>query len=174
MNAHAVIGLGDPQAVIKLYIQNKPPMPEYQTLATVNALSKGEIYRIGQLTGNHWRKIFNVYAKLIFELQPGNFSSWQQFRDEQLLQAGSRQSLLFNKPNLSQQDGQAVNIIIGKTYALQLFKTLPAAVNADLHWLNEDFAISVKFKVIICPYFDYRQLSNVKISRLVAIIKALD
>jgi len=105
-----MIGLGNKNAVIHVYIQNIPPLEEYQKLANCRPMQQNEINAIVQSTGNHWRKIFNVYAKLIFQLQQTaeskysklnqskrfitvSFKSWQDFRDNELLQKTSEQCL---------------------------------------------------------------------------------
>ena len=90
------IGLGTTKASINVYIENTPPLSHYLNLESVQALTSGEITNIGLLTGNHWRKIFNVYAKLIFELNSYNFDSWQALRDGYLLQNKSNERLLFS------------------------------------------------------------------------------
>ncbi|SEK66915.1 hypothetical protein SAMN05216262_10274 [Colwellia chukchiensis] len=171
MNNQAV-GLGSRQAKLIFYIANRPPLPAYQQLTNVNTLAKGDIANICTATGNHWRKVFNVYAKLLFELAPKRYASWQALRDEALLQAGHEHCLLFSAPKLTyhQSDShspKALHIIIGKGYAEQL------GLSQNCTWLNEYFAINESLAVIICPYFDYRQLSNKKISQLVALIRQL-
>ncbi len=167
------IGLGNPDAKLVFYIRNRPPMPTYENLTRVKALMTGDIANICLEAGNHWRKIFNVYAKLLFELQPRQFSSWQHLRDNSLLQAESAHCLLFSVPRLAATHGTAIthvkqlHIIIGKGYAEQL------GLSQDCTWLSDDFAINQKSGVIICPYFDYRQLSNKKINQLSGLIKQL-
>ena len=42
-----------------------------------------------------------------------------------------------------------------------------------LQWLDNDFAIDVKNNLIVCPYFDYRQLTNEKIQRLAGLLTQL-
>lgn len=173
------IGLGNEFGVLKVYIQNRPPLDEYRQLTSMRALQSGDIAEIAHLTGNHWRKIFNVYAKLCFELEPLTFSCWQEYRDELLLQNHGPQSLLFSAPwfpslELKKQCAAEshINIIMGKTYASELLKlTTNSAIT--LHWVDEYFAINKKHRLIVCPYFDYRQLSNIKISQLVALIKSI-
>lgn len=59
-----------------------------------------EIADIADETSTHWRKIFNVYAKLLFELSPEKFTCWQDLRDSLLLQAESNHCLLFSAPDL--------------------------------------------------------------------------
>lgn len=167
-----MIGLGNKNASLQVYIENIPPLEMYQQLAQVRAMNTGEISMIADLTGNHWRKIFNVFAKLLFELQPQHYPSWQTLRDEHLLQANSEQLLLFSPPEQSNTNHQSklpnvITIIMGKMYADKL------GLAEQALWLNEVFAINKETKTIICPYFDYRQLSNVKISQLVNLIKQL-
>ncbi len=161
-----VIGLGNSDAHLIFYTKNRPPLSIYQDLSCVKPMVNNEITHICHETGNHWRKIFNVYAKLLFELAPKGFSSWQQLRDNSLLQATSGHCLLFSPPNLStDKSGRKLHIILGKSYAEQL------GFSQHCTWLSKDFAINSELGVIICPYFDYRQLSNIKITQLVGLIK---
>jgi hypothetical protein len=169
------IGLGNSSAKIHVYIENRPPLEQYLHLRHIKALTKGEIHQIGEHTGNHWRKIFNVYAKLIFELSPlelidKKFPTWQLFREDELLQENSEQCLLFSpycQDKVTLRNVETINIIMGKTYAKKL------GLSQQCHWLSEDFAINKDKKIIICPYFDYRQLSNIKIKQLAQLIKQL-
>ncbi|MFD2168001.1 DUF6942 family protein [Thalassotalea euphylliae] len=163
----SLIGLGQPAADTYIYIQNTPPLSQYQSLDDLHAMTDGEIYQIGQQTGNHWRKIFNVFAKLEFERRETTFNTWQELRDKQLLQANGQQCLLFS-PYDSTAPKDKVHIIMGKTYATEL------CVANRCTWLNEFFAYNAEHKLIICPYFDYRQLSNVKITQLVSLIKHIE
>lgn len=178
MNEHET-GLGCKDYQIVVYIANKPPIYEYQTLTQLTALTTGEIAHIGQQCGNGWRKVFNVYAKLLYSLDPQQFHftslapTWQQYRDEFLLQPCSKTALLFSEPVLKQSKQQnkrkVVHIIMGRTYAKSLLSS--GLINIELHWLNDEFAINRVQRLIVCPYFDYRQLSNVKIERLAELIK---
>lgn len=176
------IGFGTCDYQIAVYIGNRPPIYEYQQLKHLTELTTGEITYIGQHCGNGWRKVFNVYAKLLYALDRDKFnfasyaSTWQQFRDGFLLQSPSRTSLLFSAPQLkSNQDNtnqKAIHIIMGKTYAKSLLNT--RAIDIELIWLDNEFAINRSQRVIVCPYFDYRQLSNIKIEKLAELIKGLD
>lgn len=161
------IGLGSEKANILVYIQNRPPLHPYQTLTSLKALNTGDIAEISHQTGNHWRKIFNVFAKLIHEFEPSHYSTWQLLRDQHLLQANSNQCLLFSSPEQDRFNGQDIHIILGKGYAQQLQLT------AQCHWLSPDFAINSRHKIIISPYFDYRQLSNIKIKQLARLIEQM-
>lgn len=186
-----LIGLGDDQCTtqtigIHVYIANRPPMLPYDTLGELQPIISSEITAIAQHTGNHWRKVFNVYAKLMYAFMQesqksgvikaqhftdmlSEHKSWQHYRDHQLLQAKSGTTLLFNPPQLG--TGDDIHIIMGKGYAQQL------GFNYEAPYLvsheHEDFACYPEQRVILCPYFDYRQLSNIKISALVGIMLGL-
>ncbi|WP_299074559.1 hypothetical protein [uncultured Paraglaciecola sp.] len=167
-------GLGDPNAQFNVYIGNYPSISEYSNLDLTKPLSAGEIHSIGQACGNGWRKVFNVYAKLVFALNAENIvalqgaQSWQEYRDHTLLQSLSNTNLLFSPPQLidvKSSNSHSVYIVMGKTYAKSL--NLPCT----LHWLDHEFALNTHLKLLVCPYFDYRQLSNIKIIRLVKLIQ---
>ena len=176
------IGFGTDEYQIAVYIANRPPIYEYQQLDQLTALTTGEITHIGQHCGNGWRKVFNVYAKLLYALDKEQFNfasfapTWQQYRDDFLLQPHSKTSLLFSAPQLKpiphNANQKAVHIITGKTYAKSLLSK--GLLDIELIWLNSEFAINRSERVIVCPYFDYRQLSNVKIERLAELIKELN
>ncbi|MFQ3237308.1 MAG: hypothetical protein ACI9C4_002889 [Paraglaciecola sp.] len=167
-------GVGDTQAWFNVYIANRPDHLDYPQLSTVRALEVGDIERINRNCGNGWRKVFNVYGKLLFALQqsspPGQVilpglqaKDWQSYRDNNLLQANSHTRLLFSAPHLP-TPGKSVHIVMGKTYA----KSLNLA--PSLIWLDQEFACDPPNRLIVCPYFDYRQLSDRKILHLVALI----
>lgn len=178
------IGLGDDSASIKVYIANRPPLLEYEELEWMKPMTGGEIKRIADQTGNHWRKVFNVYAKFVCELdsklkqfETADFSTWQEYRDQRLLQTHSNLALMFSPPVLG--DNETIPIVMGKGY----FKDLgfepddiegmswEGSMNAD--GSEGDFAIWPEKKLIMCPYFDYRQLSNIKIEKLVGLVASL-
>jgi hypothetical protein len=169
-------GFGDIAASVRVYIANRPPMAEYAELKTVQSLHSGEIEAINRACGNGWRKVFNVYAKLLFTPGVKQFSfaqqagSWQQYREQHLLQAGSNTALLFSAPDLTPA-ANAVHIIAGRTHAKAL---LDAGLPAQFSWLDHEFAVDNHLRVLVCPYFDYRQLNNEKLTRLAGLIKALD
>lgn len=176
------VGFGSDDYQIAVYIANRPPIYEYQQLTHLTPLTTGEIANIGQQCGNGWRKVFNVYAKLLYALDKQQFNfagfapTWQQYRDGFLLQGHSKTSLLFSTPQLASKirngADKSIHIIMGRTYAKSLLSG--GALDVELIWLNNEFAINHCQRVIVCPYFDYRQLSNVKIERLANLIKGLD
>ena len=169
------VGFGDKPFTIAVYIANKPTMTEYEDISAMQAMTAGDISHIGQVCGNGWRKVFNVYSKLLYALDPESFlfssraATWQAYRDSFLLQQGSGTALLFSPPLLS--DNHCIHIISGKTYAKALINA--GELDCSLIWLDEHFAIDVANKLIVCPYFDYRQLSNIRIERLADLMKEL-
>ncbi|MCW8328502.1 hypothetical protein MD588_06750 [Photobacterium sp. SDRW27] len=185
------VGLGCPQFSIAAYIENRPGMMSYASLNYITPLVQGEIHEIGQACGNGWRKVFNVFAKLLYELDSDIFPyskcapSWQNYRDHFLLQAGSNTSLIFTPPVLGAEvDSEVeteslslhpphptIHIVMGRTYAKRLIAE--GYLPSPMHWLDNEFAVDETHRVIVCPYFDYRQLSNVKICRLADIMHSL-
>lgn len=177
------IGLGCPQFTIAAYIESRPTMFNYNSLKQLTPLVPDEIQAIGQACGNGWRKVFNVYAKLLYELDTEYFPnaklapSWQEYRDHFLLQAGSHTSLLFSPPIVDEEtclqfpSQPIIHIIMGRTYAKRLIAE--GHLTSPMDWLDSEFAINTDHNVIVCPYFDYRQLSNIKIQRLAALMKYL-
>ena len=151
-------------------------MLEYQQLSSISPVTTGEINIINQACGNGWRKVFNVYAKLIYALNNTHFSysslapTWQKYRDSFLLQPNSKTALLFSPPQPS-ENTDALHIICGKTYAKHLLAS--GQLMANFMWLDEEFAIDKTQNFIVCPYFDYRQLSNIKIEKLAFLLEEL-
>ncbi|WP_348731537.1 hypothetical protein [Rheinheimera texasensis] len=178
-------GLGDSEARLRLYVAKAPPMAEFAGLNTCLALLPGQIDQIYQHCGNGWRKVFNVYAKLVWALpapwQPDlqGAQSWQQWRDRVLLQAGSGTALLFGANGFDQDwfgadaDIQTLHIIAGRQHARDLLAQglLPETLTGGLVWLDEEFAVAKKLRLLVCPYLDYRQLSDIKIARLVQLVR---
>ncbi|MER2491921.1 DUF6942 family protein [Catenovulum sediminis] len=163
------VGLGDVQFDIAVYIENRPPLEAYLSLYHLKPLEENELDNIVTRCSNNWRKIFNCYAKLLYQLNTCDLSSWQQYRDQLFLKEGANAALLFSAPLLATtelKESKTVHVISGRTYASKL--NLPT-----LDWLAPDFAINRQHKIIVSPYFDYRQLSNIKIEQLAALIRQL-
>jgi hypothetical protein len=143
-------------------------MPYFEALAQLEPVASGQINSINQHCGNGWRKVFNVYAKVLFALPSEHYSfakqavSWQAYRDELLL--------LFSTPVLTESKNQ-LHIIAGRTHAKNLIQQ--GKLNAQFDWLDDEFAIDKSQNIIVCPYFDYRQLSNIKIARLSELVAQL-
>lgn len=178
-------GFGSAHYDVAIYLANRPPIDHYPELNQLQALVPGELSHIVKHTSNHWRKVFNVYSKFLWALREGLVSqsqpSWQCYRDQTLLQHDCRETLLFSPPvfpplpplssslvsSAVEPCNKLVHIVAGKTYAQTL------ALPLDLHWLDSVFAISESTSLIVCPYLDYRQLSNARIERLVDLVRGL-
>ena len=95
-----LIGLGEQAFSVAVYVAKAPPMPYFETLKSVEPVINEQINTINQHCGNGWRKVFNVYAKVLFSLPSEHYSfakqapTWQQYRDEYLLQKNSKTALL--------------------------------------------------------------------------------
>lgn len=162
------VGFGVPEANVAIYLANRPPLDDYPLLTHLKPLLPDELAHIVANTSNHWRKVFNVYAKFLEALgwkEVLKAGSWQNYRDKTLLQASCREALLFSPPDLESKK-EIVHIVAGKTYAGEL--SLP-----PLTWLDAHFAINQEHNLIVCPYLDYRQLSNERIERLAEFVRSL-
>lgn len=164
------VGLGTANCPIHFYIANRPDFADYPRLNALRPLVPGELQQIVANTSNHWRKLFNVYAKLLFDWYGLTKTDvvckiWQTYREHYLFQAQSAEALLFSPPDFTAAH-TPVHIIAGKTYAASL--ALP-----PLQWLDNYFAINRDFRLIVAPYPDYRQLSNARIARLIELMDLL-
>lgn len=172
MNKIKPIGLGSATPEIHFYIANRPMIDHYPQLNHVQPLALGEITHIATHTSNHWRKVFNVYAKFLFDWYSLHNRTkmprtWQDYRESELFQAHAREALLFSEPDFAQSNHNHFHIIAGKTYAATL--QLPPLI-----WLDAHFAINKMYRVIVSPYPDYRQLSNMCIAQLIQIMRSFD
>ncbi|MCU4677432.1 hypothetical protein N7931_17550 [Catenovulum sp. 2E275] len=158
------IGFGDQQAQIAVYFEHRPPIDKYIEMDELTGLQPGELDFILANTSNNWRKVFNCFAKLIFALKPAQYTSWQMLRDDSLLTDNGQFALLFSKPDFNQN---RIHIIAGRTYAAKL------NFEFELTWLTPHFAINQQYKLIVAPYFDYRQLTNERLAQLVKLISSL-
>lgn len=151
-------------------------MLEYQQLDVISPVSSSEISAINTACGNGWRKVFNVYAKLLYALDQKHFdysslaTTWQKYRDNYLLQHNSNTALLFSPPQPTTGQ-ESLHIICGKTYAKHLLGT--GQLTANFTWLDDEFAVDKTQNLIVCPYFDYQQLSNIKLEKLACLLKEL-
>jgi len=177
----ATAGLGGANYRMAIYLANRPPLDDYPQLDTLRPMFSGELDHIVCNTSNHWRKVFSVYAKFLFELKAqqswpecDDYKRWQDYRDQRMLQSNSEVALLFSPPHLlavsplssaSNPVVSPIHIIAGKTYAETL------GLSGQLTWLDAHFAVIEDQRLIVCPYLDYRQLSNERIGRLVGYIQ---
>ncbi|MGH1370931.1 MAG: DUF6942 family protein [Cellvibrionaceae bacterium] len=169
----SVVGLGVADAELVICIANRPMIDDYPQLDHLRPLAAGELDHIVAHTSNHWRKVFNVFAKFLYSLANERmraFSDWQSYRDQQLLQLGAKEALCFSAPESFSSGrgraGQTVFVIAGKTYATQLKVS-------GLVWLDAYFAVHPTEPIVVSPYLDYRQLSNARIDQLVGLVKQI-
>lgn len=168
---NSLVGLGPIKSTINFYIANRPPIDNYPMLQEPRCLAMGELAHIVKHTSNHWRKVFNVYAKFLFDWHQRQNrkdlpNTWQSYRDLELFQQHSQETLLFSPPQFD-RGNCSFHIIAGKTYAASL--SLPSLI-----WLDAYFAINKEYRLIVSPYPDYRQLSNARIARLIELMSSLD
>lgn len=150
-----------------VWCEHCPPMAPYDALVDTMAVAPGDLLAIGQFTGNHWRKIFNVYAKCVFAAGQDRAQSWQDYRDNELLQPSSGTRLIWQAQQWTGGQPRVLHWIMGKTYAAKLgLEPKAGAVR-----MNTDFAVNHELNYVITPYFDYRQLSNLKIEQLIKLIR---
>lgn len=166
-----VEGLGCEAAGFRVHMGNRPPLMPFDQPQGVMPLITGDIAAINQAGGNGWRKVFSVYAKLVWALPPHwpqrtREKDWQGYRDGRLLQNGSGTALLFSDP-VARPDG--IQILMGKGYG----EAAAERTGIPLTWLDAHFAVSPDGRTILCPYFDYRQLTNERIERLVGLLNPI-
>jgi hypothetical protein len=176
------VGLGRADAELAVYLANRPALARYQNLSQVQAMQADEHRLISEATGNHWRKIFNVFAKLMYALdgekqgqRQAHIDCWQHYRDKVLLQSHSNEILLFSRPDFSLP--ARLHLVAGKQWASALGLIGPSPdhdlVSYGLKQVDECFYVHRHLALVIAPYFDYRQLSNIRLERLVLILDQL-
>lgn len=157
------IGLGSPTYRLGVYIGNFPDSPSLADLQSVRPAHEGEVVDIIAQTGNHWRKVFSLCAKINFALWPSNEACWQGCRDAELFQSDSKMALLCSSPVIPQEN--ELQLVLGKQYCQQCFPQQPFLQTV------EGFPMHPTENIIQTPYFDYRQLSNLRLEALVRTIK---
>lgn len=165
--------IGSKAAKVAVLILHDLPEGTTKEGTRVHPMSPDWREAIIQAGGNNWRKIFNIYAKLCrtLMLEDQTFKTWQEYREERLLTSESSFQLLCfgDEKELKKQAG----LFSEDTLVLVTGKKCAEAIGVDdqLHWLDQSFAQVIGRSWLVCPYFDYRQLSNIKIERLVELIR---
>jgi len=138
------IGAADPEIV--LYIDNQPCWVEDKKVDVVELISEN---------GNHWRKIFTIFAKLCSQ------SDWREYRDRELLQA--KQQINFSDTLCLDAN---VHIFAGKSCWQRFGITEQAVGDMQASACGKMFyRRSVEHGLMLyTPYFDYRQFPNVLIA----------
>ncbi len=160
-------GYGDANFTLAVCIEHPPEVVDCQPQVGLRPLKPGDIAKIVAQTSNHWRKIFNLFAKIQFGLTNTSHGTWQQYRERQLLQAQSGHALLFSVPDEQLTLNNCCYLVSGKTFAEKNNLLLAC------HDIGDGFYIHKTKRIIVTPYFDYRQLSNAKLERLITLITAI-
>jgi hypothetical protein len=169
MENHNLIGVGASLPRIILHIANRPPVDSFDAVngeADINRpLQISEAADIIKQTGNHWRKVFSILAKISFALFDTDCKTWQEYRDTKLLTEQGFEYLCFS--SLKQRNASSslatniieqtsVSVVCGFAYAetqLDFPSLIPHQVFEKLKWSEQDHCL-------VTPYFDWRQLNN--------------
>ncbi|WP_199611205.1 DUF6942 family protein [Flocculibacter collagenilyticus] len=175
-----MIGVGCSKPKVILHVQNHPPLDEYKQLineGVYRPLRADEIKNIISQSGNHWRKIFSIYAKLLFAITKAQYqhhsqrslpNTWQDYRDTVLLTEHCIGAIQWES-DAHCFSCAGVHLICGFTYA--------AALLPDVNWQKEKNGEPVRLwqltsevssidkaedgsAIWTVPYFDYRQFPN--------------
>lgn len=157
--------LGEDNAALTVWIANEPTWPTGSFPAQPPTLQSQELAQILNLNSNHWRKVFNVYAKLLYALQPDCFPDWQTVRDQALLQRNHQHALAMAAKDINDVKTDGLVLIPGKQYADSLGLLGPSVE------LQSGVYRHPELNILMTPYFDYRALSNMKISALAGLIQ---
>lgn len=159
VSSDPIVGLGPTSPKFVVYLPHSPQCDHLKSLAELRPAFEGELHQIGVETGNHWRKIINIAAKLGFAIQDNSYPTWQAYRDEFLCRERSDIALLFGATQLLPGSG-SIHLVSGHQYCGELCSQF------SFETLDADFRFCENHCVFDCPYFDYRQLSNIKLERL--------
>jgi hypothetical protein len=167
--------IGSNNASLTVFLNHEPPETTYSACHHVQPLTQEWMMQIIDAGGNNWRKVFNLYSKLCFQLTPDStLASWQDYRDQRLLHESEPYQLICYSGALSSvsechtqilNNDCILSLVTGKKCAASL------GLLDDLHWLDQDFAQVIGKNILVTPYFDYRQLSNAKMDTLVSLVR---
>ncbi len=135
--------LGSPSPDIILYLPNPPLMP-----ASGHAL---DVVELINLNGNHWRKIFTIFAKL-----SAPDDDWRRYRDSELLTR--KEAICFDDSLIARN---ARHIVAGKASWVRL-----GLDQDNFHPLDDQQRSWQHKNVFLTPYLDYRQFPNALIAQL--------
>lgn len=172
MNKSKLIGVGSSAPRIVLHIANRPPLDGFEH--DINRpFQLTEAADIIQKTGNHWRKVFSILAKISFALFDTQCKTWQEYRDTKLLTEDGFEYICFSelKDTRSQLDltkHTSVSITCGFNYAQTQLDTSSLVSHHNF----EKLKWSEQHHCLVTPYFDWRQLNNEMLSIAINIIKS--
>lgn len=160
---------------INLYIANRPPLPQYSDVASLEKLQEGEVSFIIEQTGNHWRKIFSLLAKISYPINGGDLEQiarWQDYRDQVLCTQNGFERIVFGCHHFDEaalmevSEADEIHLISGFTHGEQC--RLPLHMSP----LGPDEKLWVHKNLILGPYLDYRQFPNALVERLLDYLKS--
>ncbi|SIS43426.1 DUF6942 family protein [Neptunomonas antarctica] len=148
--------LGAVTADIILYTENRPMLP-----ADILYGERLMIPDLIALNGNHWRKIFTIFAKLV---SPSD--DWRGYRDGFLLQ--EKEAIYFGDAlheMLHETRNETGDVIGNTTVKIHLISGKSTwdrlGVNLEeFQPLDPQQRLWVKDNMICMPYLDYRQFPN--------------
>ena len=158
------VGFGKESAKLILYIDKRPELDFCESLRDLEELKPNQLEEI-KATGNHWRKILNIFAKLAFAMDSKSCDTWQAYRDDKLLTEQGDEALLFQDALV---DSEAIHLIRGKHF----FQDFDLE-DEDFETLDEAGKISFSGRMYQVPYLDYRQFPNSLIEQLVEVMKGI-
>lgn len=147
-----------------LYTATRPPMARFADCESLS-LASGEVCEIIAECGNHWRKIFSIFAKLSFALVEHDCKTWQEYRDLVLLTEQGSELIVFEH-HLVEAPADAIHFISGQKHFAEFDLN-------DFSPLDDDAKVLENGQILQTPYFDYRQLNNALIEQLVAYCQSL-
>ena len=143
------LGCKKPQII--LYLPNRPLMPDDGSQSIPDII---------ELNGNHWRKIFSIYAKITC-----NDLDWREYRDSQLL--NQKESISFADQILA---GNSCHLVAGKVNWLGICGVENNPQQQGFEAIDDDDRLWKRGNVILCPYLDYRQFPNELVATLVKVL----
>lgn len=154
--------------LLQLYIPHRPTMAEYENLQDIQPINNGDIDKIIIACGNHWRKIFVIFAKIASAIDDRELS-WKTYLAEHLLQDSGSERLVFceDLQFLDKEPASVIHIFSGKYCGDTAGHIQQCSEIAPGFFQNE------KGQIFITPYFDYRQFSNAKIDFFITQLKPL-
>ncbi len=144
-------GLGDASPLLVVCAPHRPPTLEPSQRKQLSPLSGDDLNQLVLAGGNHWRKIFNLYAKLLHGLTP-LAPDWQSCRDWRLLRSGSACALVFEQ-GWRPEPGQLC-LVMGQTYG------------RSLGWLTSDQVLPAEH-----PFVQHPEQAVIPLFRLPATLK---
>jgi hypothetical protein len=172
-----LVGVGSSSPRIVLHIANRPPVDGFTAINGEEDINRplqvSEAASIIQQTGNHWRKVFSILAKISFALFDTGCKTWQEYRDTKLLTEQGFEYICFSSlvdthSQLDLAKYKTVSILCGFSYAQSQLDVLPLIS----HQKFDKLKWSEPHQCLVTPYFDWRQLNNEMLDVVINILKS--